>query len=98
VNSSRSSDDTVATPAASGDYPATLAALRDRLAREIDRADQPRDVAVLSARLADVLAQLQAVKPAEKSVKDELAKKRTQRRAAARKSGTANTTGTAGGK
>jgi hypothetical protein len=90
--------DSLATVTATGDYAATLSALRDRLAREIDEADQPRDVAVLSARLTDVLAQLASVKPPETSVRDELAKKRQRRQAASRKSDASNTPGASGGK
>jgi hypothetical protein len=72
----------IAAAAEKGDRAATLEALRDRLAREIDQADSPEDVAVLSARLTDVLAQLAAISPTTKvSTVGQLARKRRERRA-----------------
>ncbi len=58
----------------------TLTAIRDRLAAEIDLATTPRDVAILSKQLVEVLAAIAAIKPSEKSKVDELAEKRAQRR------------------
>lgn len=60
---------------------ATYQALRDRLALEIDESDQPRDVAVLSARLADVVEKIQLLTHVEKegSALDELRQRREQR-------------------
>jgi predicted house-cleaning noncanonical NTP pyrophosphatase (MazG superfamily) len=82
--------------AAKGDYLETLCSLRDKLAQEIVGADRPSDVASLSARLADVLSLIKAVKPAETSTRDELAKKRARRQAAARKSNAAHPDSRAG--
>ena len=50
----------VESAAHSGDALATLRALRDRLAVELDRCRNRRDVATSSGRLADVLAQIEA--------------------------------------
>ena len=76
----------LATVAQTGDQAAVLAALRDRLAAEIDDENTcARDIAALSARLVDVLARIAAAdKPKVRTV-DQLAKKRAnrQRRAAA---------------
>lgn len=63
--------------AASGDRPATLRALRDRLAVEIQTCDSARDIAALSRQLTDVLNQLESLpKPAEGTPLDELANRR----------------------
>ena len=72
----------VASAAESGDTLAALKALRNRLARDLDECRSRRDVAALSARLADTLARIEAWKPDRTSVRDELAKKRAARRAA----------------
>ena len=45
--------------AAGGDYLATLEALRDRVAAQIDATDSARDVAALSQRLLDVPAAIE---------------------------------------
>jgi hypothetical protein len=74
---------TLATVAKRGDYAATLRALRNKLADQIDQCEQPRDVAPLAARLSDVLSQLEAIKPASTSKRDELARKRAARQRAA---------------
>jgi hypothetical protein len=74
---------TLASVAQRGDYAATLRALRNRLAREIDACEQPRDVAPLAARMTDVLAQLEGIKAPTTSKRDELAKKRAARQRAA---------------
>lgn len=69
--------DGLAATAATGDHAATLRALRDRLARQIDESDSGRDVAALAARLADVLDKLAAL-PAERkgTALDELSQRR----------------------
>jgi hypothetical protein len=79
----------VASAAESGDTLAALKALRDKLAREIDNCGSKRDLAPLSRQLATVLAQIEAWRPPRASVRDEIAAKRTKRRAAAADSGTA---------
>lgn len=60
---------------------ATYQALRDRLALEIDESDQPRDVAILSARLADVVEKIDLLTDVEKegSALDELRQRRRER-------------------
>lgn len=69
---------------AAGDYAASLIALRDYLARQLDECDSKRDVAALSARLADVLDRIAAIpNNAEVSAADEVAKRRAARRASA---------------
>lgn len=87
----------VSEAAKGGDYADTLRALRDRLANEIDSAVEPRDVAVLSARLSDVLGQLNAVKPPETSMRDDLARKRAKRRADVRPADSAGSDNAASG-
>lgn len=75
----------------------SLIALRDRLAREIDKCSSPRDLAALSRQLVDVLERLAAIKPPTASKVDELAKKRARRRGAASgRSKPADTGGAAG--
>lgn len=63
--------------AATGDQGATLRALRDRLALQIDATDSARDVAQLGALLDKVLDRIAAM-PAEKkgTALDELASRR----------------------
>lgn len=73
----------LASVAAKGDRIATLCALRDKLAGWIDVCDEPRDIAALSARLADVLTQIASVEPSKTSKRDELARKRAERQRAA---------------
>lgn len=93
----RSSTRSLEQVAKTNDYAATLRTLRDRLACEIDGCTEPREVAALASRLADVLGQIESVKTPEKSVRDELAKKRTQRRrTASRKSDAADTSSASG--
>ena len=62
---------------------AGLVALRDRLAREIDTADQSRDVAALSRQFSDVLLQIEELEApnVEKPLTalDELNKRREAR-------------------
>lgn len=72
----------VASAAKSGDTLATLKALRDKLAREIDECGSKRDLASLSRQLSAVLAQIEAWRPPRTSKRDELAAKRAARRAA----------------
>jgi hypothetical protein len=65
---------------------AGLVALRERLANEIDQCDSSRDVAALSIRFMDVLAQIDelngpaAVSGAPVSPLDELRRKRAERK------------------
>lgn len=49
---------TLTEAAASGDRRATLVALRDSIARTIDDCESGRDVAALSKRLMEVMAEL----------------------------------------
>ena len=70
--------------AETGDRPATLRALRDVLARQIETCNSSRDVAALSRQLTDVLNQLASLPaPAEGTPLDELKKRRVDRRAGA---------------
>ena len=68
--------------AATGDRLATLRDLRDLLAREIVACESSRDLAALSRQLTDVLAQIEALAPAEKKgdAVDEIAARRSARR------------------
>jgi len=69
------------TAAESGDVRATLVALRNRLAREIEASESGRDIAALSNKLTDVLDRLEALPGGEESTAaDEIAKRREQRR------------------
>ena len=71
--------------AATGDVAATLRALRDRLAREIETCGQARDVAALSRQLTDVLQRIAALPSEQKGTPlDELAKRRRLAGAAAK--------------
>lgn len=69
--------------AGSGDRLTALRALRDRLAMDLDVCDSARDVAALSQRLMDVLAQIETIEkaqPAEKGTPlDELNARRRAR-------------------
>lgn len=74
----------LASVAAEGDRTATLKALRDRLAREIERCESGRDVAALSRQLTYVLEQIDANPgEVEGSPLDDLAKRRAGRGASA---------------
>lgn len=77
----------VRSAAESGDQLKTLCALRDRLAGEIDSCDSARDLASLSARMVDVLAQIKlaaAAQPEQKGTAlDELQRRRSARIAGA---------------
>lgn len=65
---------------AKGDRLKSLCALRDRLAADLDVCESMRDVAALSQRLMDVLAQIAAVEAAKPETQgtalDELAARR----------------------
>lgn len=76
--------DSLAATASAGDRGATLRALRDRIAKEIDLTNSARDVAALSRQLTEVLAEIESLPNPEKvSVADEIAKRRADRRAGA---------------
>jgi hypothetical protein len=83
-----SDSEPLATTAAKGDVLETLRALRDRLASELDGCDSSRDVAALSQRLMDVLAQIDAAEKARPvakgTVRDDIAKRRSERAAASK--------------
>lgn len=59
---------TLRTVARRGDYLNTLLALRDYLAKALDETDSARDQASLSARLADVLKQINEIEPKKDEV------------------------------
>ena len=72
--------------AATGDRLATLQAMRDHLAEQIDACESSRDTAALGRLLVDVLAQIDAIggadgQSAEDRTFDELAKRRSGRSA-----------------
>ena len=68
--------------AATGDRRASLEALRDLLARQLETAE--RDVPALARQLREVMAELDALpNPKEKSPVDELTRKRAARRSKA---------------
>lgn len=72
--------DSLSDIAATGDRLATLKALRDRLALELDGTPPPRDVAVLVRQLSLVLADIDALAPVEEvSFLDRLASRNTDR-------------------
>lgn len=60
----------IASVAATGDRAATLRALRDRLAEELDRTKSPRDVTALTYRLQDVMEQLDDLTDTEEETDD----------------------------
>jgi hypothetical protein len=73
--------------AASDDRLAALRQLRDLLARQLASCDSNRDVASLSARLMEALAQIEELMPApvkKGTVLDEIADRRRARGAAAK--------------
>jgi len=80
--------DSLATTAEAGDRLATLKALRDRLAAEIDECESKRDTAALSQRLMDVLEQIDTAEKAQPEKKgtprDEVARKRRERASTSR--------------
>ncbi len=61
----------LATVAATGSRLDTLRALRDYLADALDSCVSARDQAALSARLTDVLAQIEDLTPPEEEDRDE---------------------------
>lgn len=67
-----------------------LAALRDRLARDIDAARSPRVVASLSRQFTAVIALMNEMTPPTTTRVDEIAERRAQRQAALRGTETAN--------
>lgn len=72
--------------ATSGDRLATLRALRDKLAAEIDTCESGRDLAALSRQLTLVLGEIADLSPtAEVDVVDEIAARRNHRRASSPK-------------
>jgi hypothetical protein len=73
----------VAPAAESGDTLAALAALRNRLAQQLDQTRSGRDVASLSRQLAAVLKQIEEVWRPRPTKRDEIAARRAARRAAA---------------
>lgn len=74
--------------AASGDRLATLRALRDLLAVQIEACDSLRDLAALSGRLQSVLDEITRLEPkkAEGDGIDEIARRRAARRSGSAKS------------
>ena len=72
------------TAAESGDRAATLKALRDRLAQDIEVCESMRDVAALARQLVLVLADLDSLPNSEvRSSADEIAARRSARRSPA---------------
>lgn len=81
-SSPRKAPPKLATVAAGNDRAATLRALRDRVARELDKTDSARDVAALSRQMTEVLAQLEAIPTGKEiSAADEVAARRASRSA-----------------
>jgi hypothetical protein len=68
---------------AEDDAMASLAALRDLLARQLDVTRSSRDIAALSRRLLEVLARIEALRPYRTVRVDQIAAKRAARRQAA---------------
>jgi hypothetical protein len=62
-----------------GDRLKTLEALRDRLAEEIDKGPEPRDLAALSSRLEKVLAEIDGLGGVEGDAVDEIKAQRVKR-------------------
>jgi hypothetical protein len=73
----------VASAAKTGDTLATLIALRDRLAQQLDQTHSARDVAALSRQLSAVLTQIGNMPKPEPSLRNEIAAKRARRQAEA---------------
>lgn len=72
----------IADVAEAGNRGNTLRTLRDRIAYQLDETSSARDVASLSKRLMEVLAQIDGLPAGEKlSPADEIAKRRATRRA-----------------
>jgi hypothetical protein len=72
----------VESAAKSGDSLATLVALRNRLARDIDECRSKRDLAALSRQLSAVLTQIADMPKPVPNKRDEIAAKRAARLAA----------------
>jgi hypothetical protein len=71
----------IADAASTGNRLATLEALRDRLAAEIDQCDTQKDLAALVLRLTDVLEQIDSMPSTQQvSAADEIAERRAARR------------------
>jgi hypothetical protein len=67
--------------AETGDRLTILEALRCRLAADIDQAEKPQDVAALTLRFTDILAQIEAIPTTRQvSAADEIAQRRAARR------------------
>lgn len=66
---------------AEGQTLGSLESMRDSIAADLDMCDSMRDKAALYARLADVLARIDAIRPAESNgdVVDEIAARRSAR-------------------
>lgn len=83
-----SDSEPLSTVVAGGNRAASLRALRDRLATEMDRTESARDVAALSQRLMDVLEQIDAAERAQPAQKgtplDELKTRRAGKAQASR--------------
>ena len=74
---------TIASAAATGDRRKTLEAMRDKLAKDMDKAP-PAVVAQIAGRLAAILTDLANLPGKERSKSDDLAKRRADRVAAAK--------------
>jgi hypothetical protein len=75
---------TLKATAETGDRLKTLEELRDLLAAAIEGTESGRDIAALSLRLTDVLAQIADLAPMDEvDVVDEIAERRSHRRASA---------------
>jgi uncharacterized coiled-coil DUF342 family protein len=73
------------TTAQKDDTSATLAALRDGIARQLDECTSKRDYAALSRQLQQVLAQIDSHRKSPRSIRNELAAKRAERQRLARR-------------
>lgn len=79
----------------SGDMTASLEAMRDAIAADLDVCESMRDRAALYLRLADVLARLDDARPAvvKGDPIDEIAARRAARRASSAAKGASRSTG-----
>ena len=88
-----SSSEGLVASADTGDRLETLKALRGFLARQVEACESGRDVAALSQRLMDVLAQISEIEkllPAKKGTAlDELQRRRSEKQQAPRAKGSA---------
>lgn len=87
MTSSKQSE-TVSAASKTGDRLRALIALRDTLARSIDNCDSLRDLGTLTARMTEVLQQIDSLTPTAKAGDpvDEVAQRRAARRSGAAKS------------